>query len=55
MTELKYPFNLITQYVIDNYQIDMERSYEICEVPARELFTYDRFDFMADYAGETRN
>lgn len=49
MTNLKYPFNLITQYVIDNYQIDMERSYEICEVPARELLTYDRFDLMAKW------
>lgn len=49
MTEYKYPFNLITQYVIDNYHIDMTRSYEICEIPARELITYSRFDLMAKW------
>lgn len=49
MTEFKYPFNLITQYVIDNYHIDMNLSYEISEIPARELITYNRFDLMAKW------
>ncbi|MCM1103023.1 MAG: hypothetical protein NC409_02860 [Clostridium sp.] len=45
----EYPFNLITQYVIDNYHIDMSRSYEICELPARGLIKYNRFDLMAKW------
>ncbi len=49
MTEIRYPFNLITKYVIDNYHIDMNRSYEICAIPARKLITYDRFDLMAKW------
>lgn len=45
----KYPFNLITQFVIDSYHIDMNQFYEICEIPARELITYNRFDLMAKW------
>lgn len=45
----EYPFNLITQYVIDSYHIDMNQSYEICEIPARDLITYNRFDLMAKW------
>lgn len=49
MTEFKYPFNLITQYVIENNHIDMSLSYEISEIPARELIAYNRFDLMAKW------
>lgn len=45
----KYPFNLITQFVTDSYHIDMNQSYEICEIPARDLITYNRFDLMAKW------
>lgn len=49
MAEYEYPFNLITQYVIENNHIDMSLSYEISEIPARELITYNRFDLMAKW------
>lgn len=45
----EYPFNLITSYVIENNHIDMNSFYEISEIPARELITYNRFDLMAKW------
>lgn len=47
--EKNYPFNLITEYVIEGYGITNQISYEIEEIAARDLLTPWRIDLMAKW------
>ncbi|MGN1165312.1 MAG: DUF1919 domain-containing protein [Lachnospiraceae bacterium] len=46
---MSYPFDCITEYLVKEYDIDLSNSYEICDVPARELIKFNRFDLMAKW------
>lgn len=47
--EKTYPFNLITEYVIQGYGITDQTPYEIEEIDARKLLTPWRIDLMAKW------
>lgn len=40
---------LLTEYFIKENNIDITKDYEICELPARELIKWNRFDLMAKW------
>ncbi len=46
---INYPFNLLTNYFVKENNIDLGCRYEICTMPAKELFHYNRFDLMAKW------
>lgn len=46
---MNYPFSLLTEYFLRENKIDTTKTYEICEIPARELIKYNRFDLMAKW------
>ncbi len=46
---MNYPFNLLTEYFINENNIDTTNEYEITSVSARELIKYNRFDLMAKW------
>lgn len=46
---MEYPFNLLTQYFISEYHIDVSKKYEVRKIPARSLIKYNRFDLMAKW------
>lgn len=49
MTNRKYPLNLLTDYFIDNNNINQNTNYEIEEIPAINLIRPSRFDIMAKW------
>lgn len=46
---MDYPFNALTEYFIKENHIDLTKEYEVCEIPARRLIKYNRFDLMAKW------
>lgn len=46
----EYPFNLLTEYLIDAYNIDTNESYQIESINARDLIVPERIDIMAKWA-----
>ena len=46
---MDYPFNLLTEYFVEENKIDTSKRYEICDIPARNLVRYNRFDLMAKW------
>lgn len=46
---MDYPFNVLAEYFIKENKIDLSKEYEICEIPARQLIKYNRFDLMAKW------
>lgn len=46
---MSYPFDALTEYFIKENNIDTSKEYEICEVPARDLIKWNRFDLMAKW------
>lgn len=44
-----YPYNLLTEYFVKEYEIDTTKDYEITSISARELISANRFDLMAKW------
>ncbi|WP_022752765.1 hypothetical protein [Butyrivibrio fibrisolvens] len=49
MSSREYPFNLLTDYIIDTCGIDIKTKYTVEEVPARSLLNATRFDLMSKW------
>lgn len=49
MEGIGYPFDLVNEYVLRQYHIDMNRSYMIERIPARQLIVPERIDLMAKW------
>lgn len=46
---LKQPFNLLTQYVVNEYKVNTDRDYEVFDIDAKELINDRRIDLMIKY------
>lgn len=46
---MSYPFDALTEYFVKENNIDISQEYEVCEVPARDLIKWNRFDLMAKW------
>lgn len=46
---MDFPFNALTEYFINENNIDIHKQYEIIDIDARKLIQYNRFDLMAKW------
>lgn len=46
---MDFPFYALTEYFIKQNNIDISKDYKICEIPARDLIKWNRFDLMAKW------